>query len=272
MKLYLFFWFFLFFLFSCTNYKHVAYFEDIPDTVHTKVIICENVGIKIKNTDILSVSINTLDGLTNSILNTSSGQAISNSSVSSTGIAAANANSTTSLVLQKQDGTYKVDSLGNIEFPLLGKISVVGLTTREVKNIIQHKLSDSYKMPLVEVNLANFKVTILGEVSRPGTYYLSSENVNLFELLGLSGDLTIYGKRENLLLIRDSLNFKQMIRLNLNTRNIVSSPYFNLRQNDVVYVEPRKEKLANIDASQNRNYTIISSILAVVIIFLTRLK
>lgn len=137
---------------------------------------------------------------------------------------------------------YRVDENGNISFPVLGAIRVAGLTPAEVREVLVVKLKKYLNDPIVNIRLLNFKITVLGEVARPGTYTVSTERVNVLEAVGMSGDLTTYGRRDSVLVIREQNGLRQYEYLNLKSREVFASPYFYLRQNDIVYVEPMKEK------------------------------
>ncbi len=232
---------------SCTNYKNLAYFDDLADTA--KPTITNTVAFKnptILPDDILTVTISTLDKDLTAFLNGN------NTASPSVG-----ANSSTPGQQQNISG-YMVDKNGMIELPFTGPIKVSGLTTAEAKELIETKMSKFVNTPLVNVRFANFKITVLGEVTRPATYVVPNEKINLFDALGLAGDLTVYGKRENVLLIRDTGSAqKNLIRMNLNSKDIVSAPYFYLKPNDIIYVEPNKYKLETIDAQRNRNLALI---------------
>ncbi len=238
---------------------------DVPDSSSGIAKMPEFSEPTIQYDDILSISINTLDGTGTSVL----GMASQSNSQPSTN--AASLGNNTSLTIPSSS-TYHVDRNGTIEIPLVGKFSVLGTTTMQIKNQIQTKLSEFYKNPVVDVRFANFRITVLGEVAKPSTYFVQNEKISLFDALGLAGDLTIFGKRENVLLIRDSIGIKQMVRLNLNSKKIIESPYFFLKQNDIIYVEPLKAKIANLDAVQNRYFAISSAILSLLIIIATRVR
>ena len=126
---------------------------------------------------------------------------------------------------------------------------VGGLTKREVESIIKEKLTPNFaNAPIVNVRMVNYKISIIGEVVRPNTYTISNEKVNVFEALALAGDLTIYGRRDGVKLIRENADgTKQIVSLNLNDANLIYSPYYYLQQNDVLYVEPNKAKAQNSD-------------------------
>src|SRR5690606_20590184 len=125
------------------------------------------------------------------------------------------------------------------------------------REVIRNKAASYLVDPNVQVRFVNFKVTVIGEVGKPATYAFQNEKVSILDAIGMAGDLTIYGKRENVLLIRETSNGKEMIRFNLNKSDIFNSPYYYLKQNDIVYVEPSKSKIANTDASRTRTFAIV---------------
>jgi polysaccharide biosynthesis/export protein len=133
---------------------------------------------------------------------------------------------------------YLVDSEGNIDLPIIGKNKVAGLSRPEVNTILQEKYKEYLKHPVINIQIQNFKVTVLGEVARPGTFQIPNERITLLEAIGLSGDLRITGERNNVLVIRDRNGEKTEYRVDLTTKEVLSSPVYYLEQNDVVYVEP----------------------------------
>jgi polysaccharide export outer membrane protein len=144
---------------------------------------------------------------------------------------------------------YLVDTEGCINFPIIGRLQVAGLTKRQCERMIQDKirpfLAES-ENPIVTVRMSSYSISVLGEVARPGSYMVSREEINIFEALAQAGDLTIYGVRDRVKLIRkDASGKKEIHTLNLNDADIVNSPYYYLQQNDVVYVEPNKVKAQN---------------------------
>ncbi|MDR1003962.1 MAG: polysaccharide biosynthesis/export family protein [Prevotellaceae bacterium] len=144
---------------------------------------------------------------------------------------------------------YLVDDEGNISFPVLGKLKVGGMTTSQISAMIVERLHRYLKeAPIVTVRLVNYKVSVIGEVARPNSYTISNERIGLFEALAMAGDLTIYGRRDNVRIIR-RLNdgSQQIITMNLNDKNIIHSPDFYLHQNDVVYVEPNRARRQSSD-------------------------
>lgn len=148
---------------------------------------------------------------------------------------------------------YLVDNAGFIDFPVLGKIKVEGLTTRECEALIQEKLLDHLsEVPNVTVRVANFKVSVLGEVKNPGTYSVSDERVNIFQALALAGDMTLSSVRDDVQLLReDSNGHSQVIHLDLTRADITQSPYYYLRQNDVLYVKPTKARVHSSTMTDN---------------------
>lgn len=144
---------------------------------------------------------------------------------------------------------YLVDTEGSINFPIIGRLQVAGLTKRQCERMIQDKirpyLAES-ENPIVTVRMSSYSISVLGEVARPGSYMVSREEINILEALAQAGDLTIYGVRDRVKLIRKNASGRKEIHtLNLNDANIVNSPYFYLQQNDIVYVEPNKVKAQN---------------------------
>ena len=143
---------------------------------------------------------------------------------------------------------YWVDPNGDIDFPVLGKLHVEGMTTSMLKDTLTQLISRSVREPIVNINFMNFFVTVLGEVKNPGRHAVNSQGMTIFEALGLAGDMTIYGKRNNVLVSREVDGKMEFARLNLNDESIFASPYYHIRQNDVIYVEPNN---ARAISSQN---------------------
>jgi polysaccharide export outer membrane protein len=165
--------------------------------------------------------------------------------------------------------TYIVDVEGTIEFPILGKIKVAGLSKVEAITQIKELLKDHVKDAVVNLRILNFEVTVLGEVKNPGTFTVSSERITLLEALGKAGDLTIYGKRKNILLIREENGVKSTHRIDLTKSDFINSPYYYLAQNDVVYVEPNRTRINSSAIGPNITVGISALSLIVTIIALT---
>ncbi|MBU6158223.1 MAG: polysaccharide biosynthesis/export family protein [Bacteroidetes bacterium] len=163
--------------------------------------------------------------------------------------------STSTVNTEETVNGYWVDSNGDIQFPLLGEIKAAGLTKEALRKEILSKLKERALLtdPIVNIRYLNFRVTIVGEVNHPMVVHVPSEKISIMEVLGMAGDLTIYGNRKKVLLIREENGVKQIIRLNLNAADLLSSPYYYLKTNDVVYVEPVKQRIKVADATTTQN-------------------
>ena len=177
----------------------------------------------------------------------------------------------TSTVSSTQLQTYLVDKEGNINFPVLGKVHVAGLTKMEMSNMLQEKISHYVSDALVNVQIVNYKVTLVGEVSKPGAISVKNDRISILDAIGQAGDLTINANRTNVLVIRDNNGEKEFARMDLTKPDIFTSPFYYLRQNDVVYVEHNKAKKRNSRYSQAQSYnvTIISTVLTAVSVIST---
>jgi polysaccharide export outer membrane protein len=172
---------------------------------------------------------------------------------------------------RQQLQTYLVGKSGSIQFPQLGKLEVQGLSRQELSEKLEHILADYIQNPIVTVKIVNFQVSILGEVNRPGTFTIEDGYVSLPQALGLASDLSIYGKRDNVLVMREEDGRKSHAYLDLTDANVINSPYYYLQQNDVVYVEPNGPQMQS--ASYNRNasvYISIASVLVSLIVLIAR--
>lgn len=164
---------------------------------------------------------------------------------------------------------YLVDVNGNIEMPLIGKVTVGGLSTSQATDMIKSKLEKFLQSPSVRLYFENYRVTILGEVARPGVYQVPNEKMTLPEALGLAGDMTPYGKRDNILIIREEADKKTFARLDIRDKEIFTSPYYYLHPNDVVYIEPNKGRAAQADAFFRIAPIVISTLTLVAVIYNT---
>lgn len=156
--------------------------------------------------------------------------------------------------------TYLVDENGTIDFPVLGKVKVAGLTRLQLKEVIKNKLTVYIKDPIVNVRLKNFKITVLGEVNNPGSFVIPNERITIIEAIGMAGDLTITGKRGNIVVIRESDGVNTYHRVDMTSKNIFDSPVYFLAQNDVLYVEPNETKIKSSKGDNNTLGIIISLI------------
>jgi polysaccharide export outer membrane protein len=255
---------------SCHTYKNIAYFRDVPDSARITVQTAHYNALHIQKGDMLSVNIQTIDPTANAIFNQVPTSPIAQMAGSGGGGAAAGA--TAMVSGQSTFPGYEVNDAGMIELPLLGKIPVEGLTTSDASDTIENRVVRLFKTPSVTVRFANLKVSVLGEVLHPGVFILANEKNTILDALSMAGDMTIFGKRQNVLLIRDSAGHSNFIRFNLNSKDLVRQDYYFLRQNDVLYIEPGKGKAASLDAASLRNYAIITSVLTLLIVVASRIN
>lgn len=238
---------------SCGSRKSMVYFQ--PDSTQLNTVYEQNIP-KIQQNDILTVVVTAADPKVTAPFNPVSTM-------------------TTSSMTQSVDmalrPTYTVDSDGNITLPMLGKVNVEGLTRLEAIEKLRIELSQYIKDPGVNMNFNNFRVSVLGEVARPGSFILPSERITILEALGMAGDLTIRGVRENVTIIREVDGEKIIHRLDLTKQETLNSPYYYLAQNDVIYVQPNKAQINNSKLGANTNIIIsIAGLIITVISVLTR--
>lgn len=246
---------------SCISTKNVPYFQDISLDEQSQLInTAKFTEPIIQSDDILSVSVFTIDDKTNMIVNQVGSQAIST-----------NIGQVANLGATPPTSGFLVDKNGELDLSLIGKVKVLGLTTFQARDLIKDRAAIVYQNPNVQVRFANFKVTILGEVARPASYVIPNEKVSVLDALGLAGDLTIFGKRENVIVIRDNNGKKEFARLNLNSKEIFNSPYYYLKQNDVLYIEPNSGKAASLNTARTQTIALIGTALTVLITLISRL-
>lgn len=168
--------------------------------------------------------------------------------------------------------TYMVSQEGTILFPVVGSVAVKGFTTLELADKIKEEIREYVRDPIVNVRILNFQISVLGEVRGPGTFEIENDHISLPKALGMAGDLTIFGKRNNVLIMREQNGEMITSYLDLTDPNVVSSPYFNLQQNDVVYVEPKVARVQSAGALQlTSRYLSIASVITSLVILFTRL-
>ena len=170
-----------------------------------------------------------------------------------------------------QEIDYLVDAEGNIDYPVLGEVKLIGLTVGEAKELFKFKLTEYLNDPIINIRIQNFRISVLGEVRSPGTYLISGERITIMEALGLAGDLTIKGRRDNVLIVRDFNGTKTYTRLNLTNKEAFNSPVYFLTQNDVVYVEPNNSAMTN-SRGDSRIGTVlaVSSFITTLVVLITR--
>lgn len=231
---------------SCINTRLTTYFNDIKDAAITPNAEDLTLPVIQKN-DILSVVITSLNAEASAVFNLSNNT--SSSTVTNTG------NS------QSASG-YLVNPEGYIQLPILGNIKVAGLTTKEVKENITATLLQKKLLldPIVNIRHLNYEITVIGEVTRPIVINVPSEKISLLKAIGLAGDITVYGKKDNVLLIREINGKRTVKRIDLNSADFLTSPFYYLQPNDVVYVETNKNKLESVSSFKQTLPIILSSI------------
>lgn len=242
---------------SCNTTREAVYFNGVGNKVIPEHI--QNLEPVINSNDLLSIYVNSLNPAASEIFNASN--------PSTTRISNAAATSTVSPVLG-----YLVDQDGYVLLPFLGNVKAAGLTKKEFQEKVKRELVEKKFLvdPIVDVRYLNYKVSVLGEVARPSVLTIPNEKVTLLEALGLAGDLTIFASRNNVLLIREENGAKKLVRIDLTSDEIFTSPYYYLKSNDIIYVEPNKTKIQN--ASSTRLWLpVVFSGLTVLIIAIDRL-
>ena len=263
---------------SCNSSKKIKYFQDIPDSGKTKSFAkVDFIPLTIHPGDILGVNIQLIDNsAASSAINSAASQAAGSGSTPSlsSGVGSLLSSIAGGNPQTPQSGAqYVVQADGDVEIPILGKIKASGLNLDQLKIVVTTEALKYFKNPIITVNFQNFKVDITGEVLKPGQYIMADQKTSIFDALAMAGDLTIFGKRENVLLVRENEDgSKTSYRINLKKSDILSSPLYYLRQNDLIYVEPRKAKSDATDASEAKWFGIVGAIMSVIIILATRVK
>ncbi|NEU10033.1 polysaccharide export protein [Flavihumibacter sp. R14] len=208
-------------LHSCVSYKHTPYFKDLPQAAVLNQDIDNHSPVVIQPNDVLNITVKSLS------------KEAEQFAPSPTRITIGTEEDET------RDG-YLVNPNGEIYLPLIGNLKVSGLTTIEVNDLITKQLKNHLKDPVVNVRLVNFKVSVFGDVGKPGIYTVTNERITVLEAIILAGDLNKEAVRTNILLIREINKQRQFIRLDIESQSIFKSPYFYLKNNDLIYVETKK--------------------------------
>ncbi|MEA4905355.1 MAG: polysaccharide biosynthesis/export family protein [Petrimonas sp.] len=213
---------------SCSTVTDIAYFPQFDKEINTVNETLYNVRIKPK--DLLSITVVSSEPEASRRYNLFTPQI---------------QELTRSLNSQPTIQSYLVDNDGNIELPILGILNVKGLNTKELESLIEKRLKPFFteEMPIITIRILNYSVNVLGEVLRPGKFETTNERMTIFEGLALAGDMTIYGRRDNVKVLREDVNGERKIyTVNLSDKNVFNSPAYFLEQNDVVYVEPNQSR------------------------------
>ena len=243
-------------LFSCSQ-RNLVYFSDINTDTDFSVPVGQITEPTIQENDLLSITVSSLNPESNLLFNV--------------GVLVPSGDRANTVVANPINENYLVDKQGYINYPVIGKIQLKGLNKQQATDKMTQLVSDYVKDPIINIRFTNFKVTVIGEVQNPNSFIIPTEKVTILEAIGLAGDLTVYGKRENVLLIREKEGLRTAIRLNLNDKNLLASPYFFLQQNDVIYIEPYKTKAIQAD-SNPRTFAIVSSALSLLIVAIVNLR
>jgi polysaccharide export outer membrane protein len=241
---------------SCTSTKKVAYLKNIGNEVIDS--LPEVSDPLIQKNDILSISVSSLNPEASAVFNMPN--------LPSSGMVPSTTGSLTQTV------GYLVNSEGNIQFPMLGTLKAAGRTRKQLTDDIDDQITSQklLKDPIITIRQLNFHVTVIGEVAHPMVVSVPNEKINIMEAIGMAGDLTIYAKRENVLLVREENGVRATHRLDLNSTDLLRSPYYNLESGDIVYAEPNKAKI-NSTSNTRQVLPMVLSGLSFVAILIDRL-
>ena len=249
--------FVLFFLSSCTSKKKLDYLQNIESVALEASIKNAKSTIQPNDQLVILVTAKDMDVVKPFNQNFSSGQILQYSLPSNNAPAQGQTSAS--------GPTYVVDSQGNIEVPVIGKINTENKSTEELRDILKKEISKYVVNPQVSVKNTNYKITVLGEVNRPGTYNIPEAQTTVLEVLGLAGDLTIYGNREDILVLRNIDGTMTKERINLTKADFINSPYFYLKQNDVIIVSPNetKQKTSRLDPNAGIYISVASIVVTI---------
>src|SRR5215204_2587140 len=238
---------------SCAGVKQLHYFNDLPDSTHVFLPPMSKEERVVEYGDQLNIMITAAEKEAVAYFNAQGAVMTGGQSTSSGSGGSGSSNSGGTAA----PGGYVVNSMGYVEFPIIGKIKVLGLTERQLKENLTKLIGKYVKDPLVEIRFTNFRVTVLGEVQSPGSYTLDMQQTTLFQALAVAGDLPNTAKRSDIQLYRDYNGERVMIRFDLRKKDVLYNPeIFQLRHNDVIYVKPFKKEVFM------QNFTFIASIVA----------
>ncbi|MFI3265787.1 MAG: polysaccharide biosynthesis/export family protein [Rikenellaceae bacterium] len=234
---------------SCASQKQVTYFQDIPDEY--EVTRTESYEIKIQADDLISIMVNSRDPKLSQMFNLPLVSFQVNDNV----------------VGQNRVLGYLVNQDGEINFPQLGVIEIAGMTRSELTKYITQELIDNGYItdPVVTIQILNFQVSVMGEVSRPGSFEVTSDRITILDAITKAGDLTIYGMRDRVKVIREIKGKTVVTTVDLRSKDLLTSPYYYLQQNDIVYVEPNKAKAGQREINSNRTIGTFATIISVVL-------
>ncbi|RZK45101.1 MAG: sugar transporter [Hymenobacter sp.] len=244
---------------ACGPSRSITYFNNLQNTGNTKEEIKNRADPKIQPDDLLSITVSSLNPEANLLFNSGV-------------IQAPNGTTGAAPITSKLNEGYLVDKNGTINYPVLGYIKLADLTREQAVEKMTVEIKRQIKDPIVNVRFLNFRITVIGEVNKPSSFTIPTERVNIMEALALAGDMTTFGKRENVLIIREADGVRTTTRVDLTNKEVLASPYYYLQQNDILYVEPAKIK--RLQGGSGTFYVGLASaavsILSLFIIFLRR--
>ncbi len=247
----------IFSLSACMSTRDITYFQPVTPSADKAVYKIEQTYVpRIKKGDILSIGVSSLNEQANAMFNPLS-QTVTNPTQSA-------GNPTQPVV-----SGFPVDESGLVVLPLVGQVQAGGYTAREFSVRLTEQLKNYLEEPTVTVRIANYQVSILGEVSRPGIYTISNETVTLPEVLAMAGDATVFGKRKDMLIIRESEGLREFARVDMTSRELFESPYYYLHSGDIVYIGPTPGKLTSSDRTLQLTPLVFSTLTLVVLLFNT---
>ena len=235
---------------SCQTHKKLVYFQD-SISENDSLSVESNFTPTLKTDDLLSINVTADDPETAVPFNLNQG------------LQNPNLNNGYTMGNQERQG-YLIDENGMINFPVLGRMEIAGLKRTEVISLFEDSLTRYLSNPIVNVQILNYKVTVLGDVLRPGTFKIPNERITILEAIGLAGDLNITGHRKNVKVVRDENGKKSEHILDLTSSSVFSSPAYYLQQNDVVYVEPNTAARNNSTVWKTSGSIFISTVALVI--------
>jgi polysaccharide export outer membrane protein len=268
-----------FFLPSCVSTRPLTYMQGTFDTARLSQIKVPEA--RIRPGDLISIIVYSDNPEATALFNQS--LIIVNNSSASAGVTASGASGTSAAGGTGSNAGaigggspttpgYLVDEDGNIQFQGLGLLHIEGLSRDSLKLLLDSRLLEYLKNPYYTIRFLNYRFTMLGEVQHPGIFSIPGEHVSLLEAIGLAGDLTLYGRRDNILILREEAGKRQWARLDLTKPEVMGSPYFYLQQNDVVYIEANKKKLIANDQATTRNVTIVATVISTIALVVSLLR
>ena len=239
---------------SCSSYKKIPYFKDLQNAGIESQNITNFSPLTVALGDVLAINVTSRNPESSAVFNYNLNHVNGSGTVSPDNPVVG----------------YLVDDKGNIYLPYIGAMRVAGLNTSEIRDRMTAKLLTIYKDPVVNIRVINFKVSIIGDVLRPDVYTLQNEHTTLTQALSLAGDLNITAKRTNILLVRNENGKRIFVRMDLTSKKLFESPYYYLKNNDEIYVEPDRTKYATVDRGY-RTATLLLSGLSIIAIVLSNL-